>query len=148
MIPRRHIDGNRKSWALAFVGLFFLGYAGSTLLDRPNYDPARAVLYEAIPVPVRVGLWFGSALVIFVCAANSRWSPIGWGAAMFMPLERLVSHFWSGMMFLIPGYPSGMIASGSYLLSWLALAALIRLIASWPEPEATVTPPQEPPHAA
>lgn len=148
MIPRRYVDGHRKAWALVFVGLFQLGYAGTTLLDRTDYDPARAVLYEMIPTSVRALLWIGGATGCILFAAMPNRSALGWGLAMVMPLERLVSHFWSGMMFLIPGYPPGMVASGSYILRWFAFVALVRLIASWPEPEATVTPPPELPHAA
>lgn len=148
MIPRRYVEGHRKAWALVFVGIFQLGYAGTTLLDRADHNPGRAVLYEMIPTHIRTIMWVVAAVGCVVFATLPRRSAIGWGLAMVMPMERLISHFWSGTMFIVPGYPPGMSASGSYVLIWLAFASLIRLMASWPEPEVAAPIRQEPPHAA
>ena len=132
MIPKRYVNGHRKAWALIFIGAYHIGFSGLALLETGPYDANRAVLYEMLPLAWRVAAW-GVIGIACISLAPTRFERIGWAAAMIMPLERLISHAWSWAMYLVPGAPDGLSASGFSVLRWLFFAALIRLIASWPE---------------
>lgn len=52
---------------------------------------------------------------------------------MLMPVQRVVSHAWSLAMVLVPGPPPGALDAFGYIVAWSSLAALIYVIAGWPE---------------
>ena len=79
---------------------------------RLTLDPDRAILFESMPIPVRVALWASAALVV----------------AVVMPLERAAGHAWSWAHHLIPGGPPGDRLGWGPALLWLSVAAPIILV--------------------
>ena len=102
-----------------------------TEVDRVLGD---AIAYEAIPIPVRVALWVGTALIAFVASMRLRWQDWGWWALTLLPAERAISHAWSVIQSLIPGDPPGTTAEGiASLLLWTGITHLILILAGWDE---------------
>ena len=128
------LDGRRRRITLALVGVV---HAAMTvqLLTGPErlVDPGVAILHELLPTPVRAALWGSMAVIMLITAGHERWEPIGWLAAMVMPLERAVSYGWSGLMWLIPGWPPGAAASWGASLLYLGLAGILYVVATWEE---------------
>lgn len=126
---------SRRTWTLILVGCFHLGYAASTLAVQPgSIDPGDAILFEMLPVTLRATMWAITGTVAVAMAPSLRWQKIGWVAAMLMPMERLVGHFWSAVMYYIPGYPPGLVTAPAELLVWAAISGLVWTTAGWPEP--------------
>ncbi len=96
-------------------------------------NPADAIAYEAIPIPVRVAGWVGPALVAFVASLRLRWQDWGWLALTLMPAERAISHAWSVLQSLIPGEPPGTREGVFSLLLWVGITHLILILAGWDE---------------
>lgn len=89
----------------------------------------QALLHMMIPAEVRVGLWVAAATLCGIGATSRRWQHIGFGAAMVMPVERVVSHMWAWVAWVVPGVPSGQPEGIGYALVWACLAALIIVLA-------------------
>jgi len=103
-------------------------------IDLGDVVRGCAVAYEAIPIPVRVALWVGTALVAFVASMRLRWQDWGWWALTILPAERALSHAWSVLHSLIPGEPPGTTAEGvASLLLWTGITHLILILAGWDE---------------
>lgn len=97
-------------------------------------DHGDAIAYEAIPIPVRVAMWVGTALLAFVASMRPRWQDWGWWALTILPAERAISHAWSVLHSLIPGEPPGTTAEGVFsLLLWVGITHLILILAGWDE---------------
>ena len=129
----------RRRHALIMIGVLHAGM-GINLLTRTGGaapDPALAILHELLlPVPLRVALWCIIAAAAIITGSTGRGERLGWPLAILMPAERAVSYAWSGLMWVIPGWPPGAVGSWAASLHWLVIGLLIWLIASWP-----VTPP-------
>ena len=126
------LAGRRKLAALYIVGAHQIGWGIATCLDHLVADPADAVLHELIPPVWRGGAWLLAGLLI-IALARTRYERAAWIIAMVMPVQRVVSHAWSLAMVLVPGLPPGALDAPGYILAWSSLAALIYVIAGWPE---------------
>ena len=124
--------GRRKLAALYIVGAHQIGWGIATSLDQLVADPGDAVLHELIPPPWRGGAWLLAGLLI-IALARTRYERAAWLIAMLMPVQRVLSHIWSLAMVLTPGPPPGALDAFGYIVAWSSLAALIYVIAGWPE---------------
>ena len=124
--------GRRKLAALYIVGAHQIGWGVATCLDRLVADPNRAVLHELIPPLWHGGAWIIAGLLI-VMLARTRFERLAWIIAMLMPVQRVLSHAWSLAMIIAPGPPPGAPDAFGYIVAWSSLAALIYVIAGWPE---------------
>ena len=117
-----------RRWALLWIALGHVGMAAWVSDPRLTLDPDRAILFEAMPIPVRVALWASAALTVAVGALWPRWESVAFGAAMVMPIERAAGHLWSWAHYIMPGYPPGDRLGWGPALLWLSVAALIALV--------------------
>lgn len=127
----------RRRRALVLIGILHAAMAVN-LLTRPAMpaDPAAAILHEMLlPIWVRVALWAGVAAACIVIGLVGRGERLGWVLAVAMPAERAMSYLWSGLMWIVPGWPPGALSSWATATVWLVIGLLVRHIASWPEPE-------------
>lgn len=99
-----------------------------------SIDPGDAILYEALPLWVRVGLWVTSGAVAFAASCRVRLQDYGWMGLALMPAERAISHAWSLSHGLIPGEPPGTTWAGfASTLLWLGITHLLLILAGWNE---------------
>ena len=126
------LAGRRKLAALYIVGAHQIGWGIATCLDQLVADPSEAVLHELIPPLWRGGAWVLAGLLI-IALARTRYERAAWLIAMLMPVQRVLSHIWSLAMVLAPGAPPGALDAFGYIVAWSSLAALIYVIAGWPE---------------
>ena len=126
------LAGRRKLAALYIVGAHQIGWGAATIFDHLIHDPGDAVLHELIPPLWRGGAWLLAGLLI-IALARTRFERLAWIIAMLMPVQRVVSHAWSLAMVLVPGEPPGAPDAPGYIVAWSSLAALIYVIAGWPE---------------
>lgn len=131
---RTWLDGRRRRLILALVGVVHLAMA-LQLSSGPirSIDPGVAILHEMLPLPLRIGMWLSLGLACLGLAVHDRTEWIGWAAAMVMPIERAASYAWSGLMWLIPGWPPGAVASWGVSLLWLAISGVLYVVATWEE---------------
>ena len=139
-MPLRLTLAHRRRTALALLALLHVGM-GLTLVLQPAEPPMPgvAVLHELLPVSLRIALWVGCGAAMAAAALSYRGEHIGWGVAIVMPVERAISYGWSALMWMVPGYPPGAVASLGSAFIWTAVAAIVWLMAQWPE-EARPTP--------
>lgn len=123
---------SRRALALTCIGAFFL-LQGMQALGSELSNPDWAILYEAIPRPVRAGMWTaaGLATVIWAWSRQRQWVAVV--AAVIMPIERIISYLWSALQWFIPGPPGGSLWSLLTAAMWAAMVALILVIAGWVE---------------
>lgn len=124
----------RRGIILILGGLLCLLAAAQVAVSGDSIDPADAIAYEYIPIPVRVSLW----LTVGVAAIASAVGPknrqgIGYAALCFMPAERIGGMAWSVTQWLDPGYPSGTIAALGSIAAWAIVLGLVFTIAGWDE---------------
>ena len=117
-----------RRWALLWVALGHVGMAAWVSDPRLTLDPGRAILFEAMPIPVRVALWASAALAVTIGALWPRMETAAYVVAVVMPLERAAGHAWSWAHHLIPGGPPGDRLGWGPALLWLSVAALIILV--------------------
>lgn len=124
----------RRRIILLLVGLMHLGM-GLTLAagPMPPRNPDLAVLYELIPPTARIALWFGIGLTVIALALidRRRNEEAAWTVAVLMPMERVASYAWSGIQWLIPGYPPGAAASFGSMIAWLAILGILVTVSRW-----------------
>lgn len=91
-----------------------------------------ATFHLAIPGVIRGGIWVFSAAIAVVFAWSRRYSPLAIGLLFFMPTLQFVSYGIGWVIYKLPGgspgNPSGWYSSALYL----ALVALVILIALIP----------------
>ena len=117
-----------RRWALLWIAAGHVGMAAWVSDPRLTLDPDRAILFEAMPIPVRVALWASAALTVAIGALCPRWESVAFGAAMIMPIERAAGHLWSWVHHLLPGAPPGDPLGWGLALVWACTAALIALV--------------------
>jgi len=128
----RHL-GRRSQALLVLAGLWLLMGIVVAVTEH-EIDLGDAIAYEAIPIPVRVALWVGTALLAFVVSMRLRWQDWGWMGLALMPAERAISHAWSLGHGLIPGEPPGTTWAGfTSTLLWLGITHLVLILAGWNE---------------
>ena len=123
------------NFGLLWLLMGFAVYAGasSTLILE-----GEAVLYEKIPVPIRVALWTSTGLLAVGAAYRLRWQNKGWMALTIMPAERAISHLWSFIQSVVPGDPPGARFEGLALfLLWVLILRILLLVAGWDEDTVT-----------
>lgn len=125
----------RRRAALVLLGLMHLGM-GLRLIGLPAGpgDPDLAIWHELLPLWLRVVLWAGLGAVAIVSAVTGG-ERIGWTLVILMPVERSLSYAWSGLMWIVPGWPPGALASFGGAAFWTVIAGIIWLMAGWPEPQ-------------
>ena len=134
------IAAHRNALALALLGVGAIGQGLAVWLESsviPN--PDHAIVYEMWPIWLRLSLWFGCGAAALLLAFTPM-RPLGWIAALVMPMERSMSHGWSLAMWLIPGHPPGVETAGPQFIFWTAIALLIYIMSGWaaqPEPVCT-----------
>lgn len=113
--------------ALLLLAGMHLGMAATVSGDGYVWD--EALLYHLLPTQVRIAMWLLAATLCGIGATSRRWQPIGYFAAMAMPVERAVSHIWAWVAWLVPGVPSGQPDGLGHALVWLCLAGLTLVLA-------------------
>ena len=122
---RRFKGLGHRGMALLFFAVIWVG-VGLGIVATPRPEGAtHALPLEYLPVWFRAGLWFLGA----VCAATAAFWPKGkdvWGWVLVgVPASlRVVSY---GIAVL-----AGWIEP-RYFITWVAILALVMLLASWPE---------------
>lgn len=86
-----------------------------------------------IPQPVRVGLWWGSALITVIFLCSRRWSWVAWAVLPLMPAERAASNLASAAAWLWPGGFTGSPRAVGELLMFGGAACLSLIIGFWQE---------------
>lgn len=118
----------RRGAALIFFALLDLLYAAS-LANPPaeaKLSPTLAFIRDVLPLGVWAGMWAG---VGFTCLAGAFMRRDRWAFSAAMALKVL----W-GSTFLA-GWLAHQVERGWVTaVIWLAMAAWIAIIASWPEP--------------
>ena len=121
-------------WMLMGVVVAVTEQAATQPLSLTLCSVAPLLAYEAVPIPVRVALWVGTALLAFVASMRLRWQDYGWLALTIMPAERALSHLWSLGHGLIPGEPPGTTWAGiASALLWAGITHLVLIMAGWDE---------------
>lgn len=123
----------RRRAALLLIGLMHLAMIPGIVFRAAAPNPDLAILHTLMPVWLRASLWGTSGLLCLFMALHHRAEAMGWAVAMLMPLERAVSYLWSGVQWIIPGWPPGAAASFGTALMWAVIAGLIWLMAGWPD---------------
>lgn len=124
--------GRRGTAALASaLMLFGIGWVVA-------YEPSEWVRDEAlphmlIPLSIRVGLWWGTALIAAVLSFSRRWQWLAWPVIVIMPAERALSNAWSALMYLLPGGLGGSVRSLGEVIVYGAAATLALCLAGWLE---------------
>jgi hypothetical protein len=116
--------GFRGAALLIFSATFF--GIGVGVLHSPV---PPELFYAAWPVWLRVGLWGGSATLAATAAIveRPRWQAWGFGALFLGPIERSLA-YWVAL-----GH-TGELRWMVGACVWALVAALVALIAAWPEP--------------
>jgi hypothetical protein len=123
-----HKVGRRGAF-LAFLALldWIYGYALAFPTPAALANPTYKFLIQSLPLNLWAGLWFGVGTICFVYAFRKRDAP-GYAAAMFLKI------LWSALFlfgWVFAGVERGYLSSAI----WGAFAAILALIATWPEPE-------------
>lgn len=130
---------------LLVIGMAWIARAAQVWTDPEVALPGWALLHTLLPIEIRATLWLATGLVAIV-AAWRRWEPLGYGALVLMPLERVVSYGWSSIMWAAPGPPPGNVAAvawtgwWAWITLWVVLPAIWPLIAHRREQEGAWTP--------
>lgn len=133
----------RKAAIFALVGVLWLAMGAVVAITQDPIDPARAIVYEMMPTPVRVALWLGSgslAVVALWVRPLRRFAP---AALTVMVVEKVVGYGASALAFLVPGYPPGWAPALASMLSWGVVGGVLYLAAGLPEDQ----PARGAPHA-
>lgn len=131
-MTRRRV-GRRALVLRVLAGLWLL-MAAIVATTGHDIDPGDAILYEVLPVPVRVAMWGIPAIVALTTSYRHRWQDVGWMVLAVMPAERAISHAWSLVHGLIPGEPPGTTWEGAAsLLLWAGVTHLVLILAGWDE---------------
>lgn len=124
----------RRARALRTIALLWLLMAVIVATTGHDIDPGDAILHEALPIPVRIGLWVTTGLVALTASYRRSWQDAGWMVLAVMPAERAISHAWSLGHGLIPGDPPGTTWEGAAsLLMWAGITHLVLILAGWDE---------------
>lgn len=129
----------RRGAALLVLGVIFMlvGLDVALAPDPPDLD--RFLLHTLIPHPLRAALWLIPGALAIWASVHKGPGPDGFGfVALVVPLIiRIVSYVFSFVAFLLG---AGTWAFGwASALIWLAILALILIIAGWAEvPSGTV----------
>lgn len=128
----------RRGSVLFLMGLAWILLGLSVLLSGVQLDFDETGLWHlALPPFVRAALWFltGALAVAFSFRRMARWDGLGYGALIFMPLERTASYGW-GWFVSLPIWPDGLGYSPGWTgaLVWIVVAVLIYTCAGWREP--------------
>lgn len=128
----------RRALALRVLAGLWLLMAVIVATTGHAIDPGQAILHEALPIPVRIGLWVTTGLVALAGSYRRSWQDAGWMVLAAMPAERAISHAWSLGHGLIPGEPPGTTWAGAAsLLLWAGITHLVLILAGWDEDTAT-----------
>jgi hypothetical protein len=120
--------------ALLIFGIIYV-FMGVAITFNRTVDPA--LIHTQIPFPIRVAIWSGAGVIAILAAFMPRWEIIGFALLFIGPAERFLS-----FAVALISEPNLMRLTG--VCVYLLHAALVVLIAAWPEPVA-VPPSSEPP---
>lgn len=123
MGPRRTV--------LLLLGLLWVGMGWTVTVSGP-VDPGDAILYEALPVWVRVTAWALTGCLAIFGATLPHLDKIGYSALLVMPAERFISLVWSQIEWVRPGPPPGTVGIPGALV-WGVVLALIWVVMQWPD---------------
>lgn len=100
----RHIGVRAEGMILA-AGIWMLIGLGVAVGVAP--DGSGAAFHTTLPIPVRVGLWCGAALIAVITAPLERWSNLGLALLTVAPFIRFCSYLWAWVIDVVPGPPPG-----------------------------------------
>lgn len=130
----RHVTpARRKAIIIALLGLLWVAMGLVVGTGDSPIDPDRAIIYEGLPLWLRVATWIVTGLVAILALPVRelrRWST---PALTIMVVEKIVGYAAATLALLIPGYPPGYAAASSSLGAWLIIGGIIYLIAGMPE---------------
>ena len=121
-----------RGTVLVMLGLVFLARAAAVWTED-SWPLDAAVFYDRIPRGVRSIMWGMCGVTAGVCARRPRWHPVGFTAAIVMPIERATAHLWSFIMWVVPGAPGGDIAGLFWWIQWTCYATVIWRLGRWAE---------------
>lgn len=130
-LPRRI---GRRGIFLLLLGALWILMAASVIANSSQINPDDAIVYERLPVWLRIALWVGSGIVMIIAglspAKHQTW---GFVIAAIMPFQRVVSGAWSVIAYFVPGPPTGRLTSIATFGIWSAILGIIWLVAGWHE---------------
>jgi hypothetical protein len=112
--------------ALLIFGIIYV-FMGVAITFNRAVDPA--LIHTQIPFPIRIAIWSGAGMVAILAAFLPRWEIIGFALLFIGPAERFLS-----FSVALLSEPNLMRLTG--VCVYLLHAALVVLIAAWPEPVA------------
>lgn len=123
----------RRGAALAVLGVIFLLVGINTATTPPPPNMEGFLLHTLIPTPIQVLLWTVPGALALYASIHRGPGPDGFGFnALVVPLiVRIVSYVISFVAFLVgeSSHPYGLFSA----LIWLAILALVLIIAGWAE---------------
>lgn len=128
----------RRGSVLFLMGLAWVLMGVSVLVNSTHLDFDETGLWHlALHPALRAALWFGTGAIaiLFSFRRMASLDGLGYGALIFMPLERTASYGW-GWFVSLPVWPEGLGYSPGWsaALVWLVVATLIYTCAGWREP--------------
>lgn len=133
-IPVAHALG-RRGVVLILLGVMEI-FRGVTVWSGIRWEDDYAPVFNAIPLPLRSGLWIAFGVVGIICALSPRrldWQAAGFAVLVLMPIERAAGHLWAWMAWLIPGSPGGDGYGWAWAGWWLCGSAVIWVMSQWDE---------------
>lgn len=130
-MPHNHFkDVPRRRLALMCFGLLWIGQ-GMHLWLVPQSDVIldKFIIHEFFPIGLRIVAWMLTGLLCILFSTWDDTEKTGWKWAMVMPIERTVSFFISGLMWIIPGWPPGAVNSFGESVYWGIVSLLIWVVA-------------------
>ena len=118
MTLTEEIQARPREISLFIIGLMSIAMSIS-VWGQPGLNALdRAVWHEAVPIPIRSGMWFFSGIAILIAGTNPKLQTYGYMLAVLGPFERCVSYIYSFVQYLIPEEPSGDITAIGHAAWW------------------------------
>lgn len=124
-------------YSLLWIGI---GIDRQLFGDPEPFPPeASMALHNWFDSHDRAILWIGSAviamLLVMFGGRRAQWpTAAAYLALVIMPLLNVVTYFWSGLMWLIPGVPDGLSSSVIQFFVWTGVFIKIGIVdAGWDE---------------
>ena len=120
----------RLRFIFILIGIYTI-FNGFSIYSTQEQVADRAVLYDRLPIEVRVVSWVFIGFLVLFFSFDLRTFPLAVAASVIMPVERAISHFWSWFAYLIPGPPGGDPIGFAHTIKWGAVVLLFIVLGSW-----------------
>lgn len=124
----------RRGLFLVLLAVLWCTTAFNVYITAPDIVISDALIYQQLPVPMRIAAWVASAaFMAFAALRRSRWQPAGFAVAAIMPVERVIGGLWSAFASVAPGGADGNLQSIVPAMTWAVIVGIIWLVAGWDE---------------